>query len=220
MPIEHILRLLAAALLGGMVGLDREYRAKDAGFRTHFLVALGSALFMLLSQFAFEDVRQWPGMSLDPSRIASQVVSGIGFIGAGTIIFQRHVLRGLTTAAGIWCTAAVGMACGAGLYVIAAVTTLLTVICLEAFNVLLRRFGGRNVSLRCSAPTKEHVRKAVEIIERTGIPINRYNMEKKVTENGHFYAVELELRVRREGYINRLLKLMEGFDGVSIDNME
>jgi putative Mg2+ transporter-C (MgtC) family protein len=220
MLTQQLLRLLAAAIMGSIVGLDREYRAKDAGFRTHSLVALGSALFMILSQFGFEEVRQAEGMSLDPSRIASQVVSGIGFIGAGTIIFQRHVLRGLTTAAGIWCTAAVGMACGAGLYTIAAITTLLTIISLEAFNVLLRRFGGRNVSLSCSAPSKEHVLNVVQTIERNGISINRYNMEKKTLDEGHFYAVELELRVPREGYITRLLKLMEDFDGVSIDNME
>ena len=107
---EFILRLFIAALLGGLIGLEREYRAKEAGFRTHFLVALGSAMFMLLSQYGFEGIlssRQ--SVRLDPSRIAAQVVSGIGFIGAGTIIFQKHIVRGLTTAAGLWVTAAIGM---------------------------------------------------------------------------------------------------------------
>ena len=101
MTTEYIIRISIAALLGGIIGLDREYRAKDAGFRTHFLVALGSALFMIVSQFGFGDVVGTTGYRLDPSRVAAQVVSGIGFIGAGTIIFQKHVLKGLTTAAGI-----------------------------------------------------------------------------------------------------------------------
>ena len=88
---EFILRLFIAAMLGGAIGLEREYRAKEAGFRTHFLVALGSGLFMVLSQFGFTDaLNLHQQVSLDPSRIASQVVTGIGFIGAGTIIFQKQ----------------------------------------------------------------------------------------------------------------------------------
>ena len=121
---EFVLRLFVAAILGGVIGLEREYRAKEAGFRTHFLVALGSGLFMILSQFGFDDVLEhYEQVSLDPSRIASQVVTGIGFIGAGTIIFQKHVVRGLTTAAGLWVTSAIGMTAGAGMYVLSIATT-------------------------------------------------------------------------------------------------
>ena len=87
---------------GRVVGLDREYRAKEAGYRTHFLVSLGSALIMVVSQYGFQDVILENSVSLDPSRVAAQVVSGIGFIGAGTIIIQKQFVRGLTTAAGIW----------------------------------------------------------------------------------------------------------------------
>ena len=109
--IDLIMRLSLALVLGGAIGLEREYRAKEAGFRTHFLVALGSALFCVVSQFGF-------GFDLkDSSRVAAQVVSGIGFLGAGTIIFQKNVVRGLTTAAGLWVTAAIGLACGTGMYV-------------------------------------------------------------------------------------------------------
>jgi len=134
-----------AAVLGGIIGLEREYREKAAGFRTHFLVALGSALFMILSQYGFDAaIREMPNVSFDPSRIASQVVTGIGFIGAGTIIFQKNVVRGLTTAAGIWVTAAIGLACGTGLYVLAAVSTLLVLIGLEAFNFFLHRMDSKN----------------------------------------------------------------------------
>lgn len=140
MTLDFIVRILIAALLGGAIGLEREYREKAAGFRTHFLVALGSALFMILSAYGFSDALASPEHRLDVSRIAAQVVSGIGFIGAGTIIFQKNAVRGLTTAASIWVTAAVGLACGAGMYVLAATATLLVLLGLEAFNYLLRRF--------------------------------------------------------------------------------
>ena len=114
MELEFILRIFVAALLGGIIGLEREYRAKEAGFRTHFLVALGSALFMIVSAYGFEGAMLTPEHRWDVSRVASQVVSGIGFIGAGTIIFHKseNVVRGLTTAAGLWVTAAIGLACG------------------------------------------------------------------------------------------------------------
>ena len=132
MTWEFILRIFVAALLGGAIGLEREYRAKEAGFRTHFLVALGSALFMIVSAYGFDGV----------SRVAAQVVSGIGFIGAGTIIFQKNenAVRGLTTAAGLWVTAAIGLACGGGLYVLAAAATFLVLVGLEAFNFILHKF--------------------------------------------------------------------------------
>ena len=90
MTWDFILRLFVAGALGTVIGLDREYRAKEAGYRTHFLVSLGSALIMIVSQYGFMEVVKMEGIDLDPSRVAAQVVSGIGFIGAGTIIFQKH----------------------------------------------------------------------------------------------------------------------------------
>jgi putative Mg2+ transporter-C (MgtC) family protein len=137
-----IISIVIAALLGGAIGLEREYREKEAGFRTHFLVGLGSALFMILSAHAFDDVTALPGVRLDPSRIAAQVVSGIGFIGAGTIIFHKseNVVRGLTTAAGLWVTAAIGLACGGGMYILAAAATFLVLVGLEAFRFFLHKF--------------------------------------------------------------------------------
>jgi putative Mg2+ transporter-C (MgtC) family protein len=143
MELDFIIRIFVASLLGGAIGLEREYRDKAAGFRTHFLVALGSALFMIISAYGFEGVLVGDfnaPVRLDVSRIAAQVVTGIGFIGAGTIIFQKNAVRGLTTAAGVWVTAAIGMACGGGMYVIATVSTALVLIGLEAFNYFLHRF--------------------------------------------------------------------------------
>ncbi len=142
MENELILRIFIAAILGGLIGLEREYRSKEAGFRTHFLVAMGSALFMIVSAYGFEgamnsDLQRW-----DVSRVASQVVSGIGFIGAGTIIFRKaeNVVSGLTTAAGLWVVAAIGLACGGGMYKVAVASSLLVLIGLEAFNYFLHKF--------------------------------------------------------------------------------
>ena len=116
MTWDFILRLFVAGSLGTVIGVDREYLAKDAGFRTHFLVSLGSALIMIVSQYGFMEVVKMEGIDLDPSRVAAQVVSGIGFIGAGSIIFKKQIVRGLTTAAGIWATSGIGLAIGAGMY--------------------------------------------------------------------------------------------------------
>lgn len=138
MTLEFVLRIFVAAILGGAVGLEREYRDKAAGFRTHFLVALGSALFMIISAYGFEGVLTNENMRLDVSRIAAQVVTGIGFIGAGTIIFQKNAVRGLTTAAGVWVTAAIGLTCGAGMYLLAIISTALVLVGMEAFNYVLR----------------------------------------------------------------------------------
>lgn len=141
MTWEFILRIFVAALLGGAIGLEREYRAKEAGLRTHFLVALGSAVFMIVSAYGFDGVMNTPEHRWDVSRVAAQVVSGIGFIGAGTIIFHKseNVVRGLTTAAGLWVTAAIGLACGGGMYILSIASTVLVLVGLEAFNFVLRK---------------------------------------------------------------------------------
>lgn len=145
MTLEVTLRLFVALLLGGIVGIEREFRSKDAGFRTHFLVALGSALFCVVSQYGF-------GIDLkDSSRVAAQVVSGIGFLGAGTIIFQKNMVRGLTTAAGLWVTAAIGLACGTGMYAAAAIATVMILMGLEVLDALIPQVGTTTVSLTFSA---------------------------------------------------------------------
>lgn len=136
MTTSYILNIFIAALLGGAIGFEREYRSKEAGFRTHFLVGLGSGLFMVLSLHGFDDFVGIQGIQRDPSRIAAQVVSGIGFIGAGTIIFQKNVVKGLTTAAGLWVTSAIGMTAGTGMYIVAATATAMVIVCLELVDFI------------------------------------------------------------------------------------
>jgi len=135
-----------ALLLSAAIGLEREIRQKDAGLRTHTLVGIGAALFMLISKYGFGDVLQAGLVVLDPSRMAAQIVTGIGFLGAGLIFVRRDAVRGLTTAAAVWVTAAVGAAAGAGLLVLAALTTgiyfIVTLILPLARRYLPRAAGG------------------------------------------------------------------------------
>jgi putative Mg2+ transporter-C (MgtC) family protein len=144
-------RLLVATVLSGLVGMERERAERAAGLRTHAMVGLGAALFMVLSAHGFGEVLGGPNVALDPSRMAAQIVSGIGFLGAGMIIFQREVVRGLTTAASIWVVAAIGAASGSGMYVVAAVTTALALVILAALLPMENRFfrarRSREVSL-------------------------------------------------------------------------
>ena len=218
---EFVLRLFVAAMLGGVIGLEREYRAKEAGFRTHFLVALGSGLFMILSQFGFNDVlAHYEQVSLDPSRIASQVVTGIGFIGAGTIIFQKHVVRGLTTAAGLWVTSAIGMTAGAGMYVLSIATTVLVLLCLEALYFILQHFGTRNITVTFSTPKEDSIQLVLQRLRAKEVIIDSYEMKRKDTSSGYYYVVTMEMKFKRKRYKNHLLNFMAEFESVTVETME
>ncbi|HEX7326617.1 MAG TPA: MgtC/SapB family protein [Rhodanobacteraceae bacterium] len=143
---EIAVRLLLAAALGAVIGFDRERHTWVAGLRTHMLVCLGSALVMIVSAYAFSNIlQQWPRVVLDPSRIAAQVVSGIGFLGAGTIMFmhRENTIRGLTTAAGLWTVAAIGLAVGGGMYAAGVIATAVAWVILAAVKPLERRIAVR-----------------------------------------------------------------------------
>jgi putative Mg2+ transporter-C (MgtC) family protein len=138
-----LLRLAVAAALGGAIGVERELREREAGLRTHLLVALGASLFTIVSAYGFDDVLSHGGPSvlirLDPSRVAAQIVSGIGFLGAGAIIRQGLSVRGLTTAASLWIVAAIGMASGAGMYAAAVIGTVIVLFTLGPLRILAFR---------------------------------------------------------------------------------
>lgn len=139
-------RLALAAALGSIIGLEREFREREAGLRTHLLVSLGSALFTIVSAFGFHDVLTHDPqvvVRLDPSRIAAQIVSGIGFLGAGAIIRQGLSIRGLTTAATLWVVAAIGMAAGAGFYSVAIITTVVALVALWPLRYVAYRMIDR-----------------------------------------------------------------------------
>ena len=212
--LDITLRLAVAMLLGGVIGFEREYRAKDAGFRTHFLVALGSALFCIVSQFGF-------GFELkDSSRVAAQVVSGIGFLGAGTIIFQKNVVRGLTTAAGLWVTAAIGLACGTGMYLPAVVTTLMVLIGLEILSAVIPRVSTSVVILSFSATSQESVKKAVREIRRNCLDIISYELKERKTSQGVIFETNLSMKVKRDTRNEQLIEYLNEFDDVTISSIE
>jgi len=138
---ELLIRLAVATMLGGLIGAERERVESAVGLRTHAIVALGSATFMLVSMFGFHNAGLPPAVVLDPSRVAAQVVTGIGFLGAGVIIFRKEVVRGLTTAASIWLVAALGMATAGGLYLAAAGATVIALVILAMMKPLEQRLG-------------------------------------------------------------------------------
>lgn len=201
-----ILRLVIAGGMGGIIGLEREFRAKEAGLRTHFIVALGSALFMLISQHAFGD-----SLRFDASRVAAQVVSGIGFIGAGVIIFQKNVVRGVTTAAGLWVAAAIGLACGAGMYDEAAAATLLTAICLEMMHFFHLRYGEKVVDLTLRSQGNQDLLGVLEALKKAGIKVETYSVF------GNKVHVMVRLQIRN--YVETLRSLVSLLDGFTIEDM-
>ena len=214
MSEEPFLRLLAAMAMGGLIGLERELRAKDAGLRTHFLVALGSALFTLVSQYGF-------GADLkDSSRVAAQVVSGIGFLGAGTIIFQKNVVHGLTTAAGLWVTAAIGLSCGTGMFAVAGVTTVLVMLGLEVVNHSHSHSSHTIISLSFSSTDKQMLPLMQKRLREAGFELKSYEMREKHSSHGCSYDVVMELQARRGGHISKLLACVSDVDDVSISNTD
>ncbi|MGM9718249.1 MgtC/SapB family protein [Prevotella sp. P2-180] len=214
MILDITLRLITAMVLGGVIGIEREFRSKDAGFRTHFLVALGSALFTVVSQYGF-------GIDLkDSSRVAAQVVSGIGFLGAGTIIFQKNMVRGLTTAAGLWVTAAIGLACGTGLYVVATITTALVLIGLESLHTFIPQLGKAAVQLGFVVTSKKTVSEVLKRLKDEDIEVSTFEMKSRSTKDGEVFDVSADIRVKRGGHNERILNLINEFDDVTISHLE
>ncbi len=144
---DLVLRLIAAVVLGGLIGLEREVSNHAAGFRTHILVCIGAALIMLLSIYGFSDFVNEINVRIDPSRLAAQVISGIGFLGAGTILRNGLSISGLTTAASLWVTAGIGLSAGAGFYKGALVATFLVLVCLFLLNKTEKLFSAKHKNL-------------------------------------------------------------------------
>ena len=144
--VEMLLRLLTAAALGSLIGFERERLLWAAGIRTHMLVCVGSCLIMIVSQYGFSSILTEKNVVLDPSRIAAQVVSGIGFLGAGAILARGEIIKGLTTAASIWTVAAVGLAVGGGLYLAASSSTVIILIILAGIKPIEEAYRSRNQS--------------------------------------------------------------------------
>jgi putative Mg2+ transporter-C (MgtC) family protein len=146
--LDILYRLLTAAVLGSIIGFERERLLWAAGIRTHMVVCVGSCLIMIVSAFGFADSLSSKNVVLDPSRVAAQVVSGIGFLGAGAILARGEIVRGLTTAASIWTVAAIGLAVGGGLYFAAGASTAVIIVILAGIKPLEEAYRARNQSCR------------------------------------------------------------------------
>ncbi|EPZ44122.1 MgtC/SapB family protein [Alicyclobacillus acidoterrestris] len=212
MQLELVLRLIISGILGAFIGWERKSREKEAGLRTHFVVCVGSALIMIVSKYGFQDLVGSNSIVLDPSRIAAQVVSGIGFLGAGTIIVQRQSVRGLTTAAGLWATSGIGLAIGAGMYVVGTVTTLLVLIALEVLN------RSRRLSLpsQCRLIVETGDLHAVLHTLETGCPEVRKANIRSVTAAADTptLTVTIQLRTRRGADANDVISKLQSLPDV------
>ncbi len=193
---DFIIRIGVAGLLGAMIGIEREIRSKEAGLKTHFLVAVGSALIMVVSKYAFSDIVYEEHTSLDPSRIAAQVVSGVGFLGAGTIIIQKQAVKGLTTAAGLWATAGIGLAIGAGMYVVGIGATILVLIGLEIVSRIFKVqfLFPQNITVQMFVNKHEAIQQILETLQVKGIPILSYEVEASQQGTETVYKVGMQLK--------------------------
>jgi putative Mg2+ transporter-C (MgtC) family protein len=205
---DVLLRLLVAAVLGGAIGIERELREREAGFRTHLLVSVGAALFTLVSAYAWDDFTfsQRGGVTLDPTRIAAQIVTGIGFLGAGAIIRQGLSVRGLTTAATLWMVAAIGMACGAGFYLAAAISTAVALVTLWPLRLLSRRYldrphrGRVEVDLRVATPAAP----VLALLEELGLRVTSFRIGDDAERRRLDVSVELPAGASPEQVTTRL----------------
>ena len=218
---DFVWRLVLAALFGTIIGLDREYREKEAGFRTHFLVSLGSALMMIVSQYGFSEILTHDGVSLDPSRIAAQVVSGIGFIGAGTIIFNHQIVRGLTTAASLWATAGIGLTAGAGMSWLALAATILTLVALEGLSLVFRSLGSRRMVVVFSASDRTGVADTLDRIRTDGYMVVSYEVVPQVVGgDGITYRVTMVVKAKPGSDNNQLLALLRENTDIIVERIE
>ncbi|WP_416148147.1 MgtC/SapB family protein [Salipaludibacillus sp. HK11] len=204
-------RLLLAAILGGLVGIEREFHHHPAGFRTHLLVSVGSSLIMLLAFYGFQDyiAENQDVVTFDPSRLAAYVVSGIGFLGAGTILVQGYTVRGLTTAASIWVVAAIGLTVGAGMYVAAMVATIIVILSLLFLGRITFRFGMQQERNKITIVVEEEtaeLNKVMRIFEEQEMFPKGIKSKKKTASDGNpMVEYQLIIEYKEESGMNKVI---------------
>ncbi|MGL4741660.1 MAG: MgtC/SapB family protein [Sarcina sp.] len=217
---EFFIRLILATILGGMIGYEREFRSKEAGLRTHILVALGAALVMMVSQYGFFPVVS-NYIQVDPSRIAAQVVSGIGFIGAGVIFKEQGSIKGLSTAAGLWGVAAIGLAVGAGLYTLAITTTIIILIVFELLKRISKKFYARQIDLQIGSKNGEYLEFRKKLEAQRNIIISYKvssadDTEKALSDN----IVTMKVKLKSEDGLRFILNEIDSSENLSLKYFE
>ena len=209
---EVVLRVVLAGVFGGAIGAEREIREREAGLRTHMLVSIGAALFTLVSAYGFSDFRfsNASGITYDPTRIAAQVVTGIGFLGAGAIIRQGLSVRGLTTAASLWVVAAIGIATGAGYYSAALITTVVVLVSLWPLRIIAFRLFERvrpgELRLEVELQPTQSPSILLDPLEKRGVAVRSFEVEDAQDRR----RVVLEVRsstVKPEQVTSELMRL-------------
>jgi putative Mg2+ transporter-C (MgtC) family protein len=216
--LDILTRLLVASLLGGLVGLERDIHGREAGLRTHLLVSLGAAVFMILSEFV---AGRATGAFSDPGRIAAQIVTGIGFLGAGAIIKEGVNVRGLTTAACLWTVAAVGMAAGSASYTVAALTTVIALVCLIALKRFERFYSKDSYrSLTVTTPLSVPPSRIIELVnQEDGVTILNCSIGKDY-DTGRT-VTRLAIRIFHKGVTDKMAHgIIEALEGSSIELQE
>ncbi|WP_127533892.1 MgtC/SapB family protein [Paenibacillus kobensis] len=214
-----LLRMGLALLLGGLIGFEREQSNHAAGLRTNTLVCLGSCLLMMLSMYGFGDFAVEPNVRLDPARLAAQVITGIGFLGAGTILFTGKSITGLTTAASLWVVSAIGLAVGAGFYIPAVAATVTVFFILWAMNKVEKRFlrGKREQLLRIYADDRSVLLRAMNaIIHERDIIVRKMIVHDRSEHDEHVGKVMVQMNVTlpKQQSIMLLVNDINDVDGV------
>ncbi|GIP35456.1 MgtC/SapB family protein [Paenibacillus sp. J2TS4] len=228
-PFDLTLRLILALFLGGLIGLEREKNNHPAGLRTHILVCVGSALLMLLSMYGFSAFVDEGNVRLDPARLAAQVIPGIGFLGAGTIIRNGFSVMGLTTAASLWVAAAIGLSVGAGFYYASFLSTALVLISLWTLNIVEKKYFENKQTYWLKLVTKQKQGTLAHIsanLERRGIAIRQISMEESDWEQSESadrpdrLTLSILIRVSKPELLIEVteeMKLLPGMERVGIE---
>lgn len=206
--LELIIRLVGAGLLGAFIGYERELRAKGAGIRTHVLVAMGSALFMLISQYGFDEA-----IKFDAARVAAGVVGGLGFLGGGIIMKTKNHVSGLTTAAGIWVTGAIGLAMGSGMFLLSILCTVVMLVCLEALNYYTVHLGDKEYSAVLWSADQAALMAAVNALDAKVRDIS-------LAREGDGFQASLVLRFKKRIRLNDILKQLSTQPNVNLESLE
>lgn len=227
--IMMVVRLVLAAILGGIVGIERGSGDRPAGFRTHILVCVGSALFMLVSMYGFDELTPAEalhegdlGARRDSARIAAQVVSGIGFLGAGTILHEGLTIRGLTTAASLWMVSAIGLAVGSGMFFLSIMATVITMITLVTLHTWEKRFAATSRSDRrfvriTTSNRNDVIADITGYLTLNGIQVKSLNLKKNKDKNN--LVIDLYLKLGKNMESSDYILGLQNIEGVmSVEN--
>ncbi|MFV1951706.1 MAG: MgtC/SapB family protein [Nitrospinota bacterium] len=212
-----IVKLLLAAILGGLIGIEREAHGRPAGFRTHILIATGSALLMMISQYMFEiyqELRVESIVRIDPGRIAAMTIASMGFLGAGVIIRERGKVRGLTTAACLWIVTAIGLAVGCGFYLPAVITTFISIL-----SLVMLRYIERNISkdwyrkiVITTEDTGEQLIKICDLLKKNNGKILNIGFDKDIINKEILY--DIDIRFRKDSLDSVIVRELSMINGI------